>query len=82
VCASDFAVNASFLLPLSIPTAIVCVSLAEGSTFRRTQKIPLFQNGVAFFERIQLAARFAVVGINGFWLASTTGTYSMGGKPS
>jgi hypothetical protein len=82
VCASDFAVNASFLLPLSIPTAIVCVSLAEGFTFRRTQKMPLFQNGVAFRERIQLAARFAVVGINGFWLASTTGTYSMGGKPS
>jgi hypothetical protein len=63
---SDFATNASFLEPLSIPAAITCVALAEGSTFRRTQKIPLFQNGVAFFERIQLAARFAVVGISGF----------------
>jgi dihydrodipicolinate synthase/N-acetylneuraminate lyase len=40
----------------------------------RTQNIPFFQNGVALPELTQRLARLAVVGINGLFSLSTTGT--------
>lgn len=70
-------VKPSRLLPGSIPTATGCVSLADGSTFRWTQKMPRFQNGVAFLSLIHRRARLGIVGMSGCWLMSMTGTYTI-----
>ena len=48
-----------------MPTAIGWLSRADGSTFKRTQKIPPFQKAVALPLLIQRLARAGVVGING-----------------
>jgi hypothetical protein len=63
-----------------MPTATGCASRADGSTLSRTQKIPPFQKEVALPLLIQRRARAGVVGINGCWFLSTTGT-NMCDKP-
>ena len=70
----DLTVNASLLLPGSMPMTIGWTFLADGSWFSLTQKTPFLQKGVAFLVLIQLAALDALVGMRGFWLWSTTGT--------
>jgi len=74
VCASDFTVNPSFFDPGSMPTAISCLTRADGSRFNRTQKMPRRKNGVASPRLTHRRARPGVVGINGAPSAPTTGT--------
>ena len=74
VCDLLLTVNPSRFEPGSMPTAMDCVLLPEGSTFNLTHQIPRFQNGVAFPDFTHRAARLGVVGISGFWAWSMTGT--------
>src|SRR5450755_2987298 len=70
----------SLFEPGSMPIAIDWVSLADGSLLSRTQKRPPFQKAVALPCLSQRRARAGVVGINGCWSTSTTGT-NMCDKP-
>jgi hypothetical protein len=77
VCASDLTEYPSILLPESMPTAIGCLYLAEGSTLSLTQNTPLLQNGVALPDLIHRLALEGFVGIRGLPFLSTTGTNLM-----
>src|SRR6516165_4095459 len=74
VCAADATVNASRLLPGSIPTTTSCFFLPLGSNFNRMHQTPLSQKGVAFFCSTHRRARLAHVGINGSPSKARTGT--------
>jgi hypothetical protein len=59
-----------------------CVSRADGSTFKRTQKSPPFQKAVAFLDLSHFRARAGVVGMSGFPCVSITGTNMCDKPPS
>ena len=54
--------------------SVICVGVAEGSTFNLTQNTPFRKNGVALPDFIHFLALAGVVGISGLRFLSTTGT--------